>query len=314
MSADLLCDVCPSFGPCHIGEDVDDEHCWNWRRDAGLPLDLPPPEVEERPVKAPRPKRTREPGPPKAPRPKRTRVQRAQRRTSDELLEIRRGNLIIPYEERYGAYWARLFGEGVTPPIRSKTIVGRPDLWKYAEARMAAKSSEAALRSELTILSRISLERLHDPMLLCTPLGVEIYGDTKSAKFAATAIRRYRIFYSIDMTADRAAVTQSRRDAGKVWNRDKLAKAFGGRDPPVPVLALVHRPDLWEFAEKALTAGFSDMTVTTNARRLAHISAEDLTDPSKTAHNLAPGDGGTVKFLRGAIVRFRKVMMIGGSG
>ena len=60
MSEALLCGECPWFGPCHIGEDVADEDCWNWRRDHGLELvrPAPPPEPVAVP-KAPRPKRVR---------------------------------------------------------------------------------------------------------------------------------------------------------------------------------------------------------------------------------------------------------------
>lgn len=58
-AAPLLCDVCPFFPPCHIGEDVDDDHCWNSLRDRGLPLvrPVPQPEPELKPTREPKQKR-----------------------------------------------------------------------------------------------------------------------------------------------------------------------------------------------------------------------------------------------------------------
>ena len=351
MSEALLCDVCPSFGPCHIGEDVHDEHCWNWRRDNGLELVSPVPEpardderAPENPVLAralkrleedagknrrpattprePRPKPVREPKPPKVktprePKPKAVKPPRqprpkkvsAPRRTPEELLEIRRGNMIRDYEKRCGALWRSLFGTE-TPPIRSRALIGRPDLWKYAEARIAAKAPGSSIRSDLCVLGRITPERLQDPTLIAVDLAGEQYENSASIKVAASAVRRYRRIHGIDLIPDEVAVTVSRRDAAKAWCQERLVKAFDGREPPVKVLALAHRPDLWAFAEQALAAGFAHETVTTNARKLAHIPAEDLVDLSKSAHDLAPGEGRTAAFLRGAVVRFRTVTKI----
>ena len=340
MSEALLCGQCPSFGPCHIGEDVDDEFCWNWRRDHGLELVSPEPEpaqederrtanpVLERALKRleadagtsrrpaiksrePRPKPVREPKPktvkpPRQPRPKKA---RAPRRTPEELLEIRRGNMIRDYDARYGRFWALKFGTEV-PPIRSRALVGRPDLWKYAEARIAAKAPESSIRSDLCVLGRITPERLQDPTLIAVDLAGEQYENSASIKVAASAVRRYRRIHGIDLTPDDIAVTVSRRGAAKAWCQERLVKAFDGREPPVKVLALRDRPDLWAFAERALAAGFALETVTTNARKLAHISAEDLADLSKSPMTLAPGYNRTARFLRGAVVRFRNVMKI----
>lgn len=63
MSEDMLCDVCPWFGPCHVGDDIPDGACWNDCRDAGLPFVYPAPAA----VPAPAPVRaTRAPKPPKS--------------------------------------------------------------------------------------------------------------------------------------------------------------------------------------------------------------------------------------------------------
>jgi hypothetical protein len=61
----LLCESCPAFPSCHIGEEIPDPECWNWRREHNLPLWQAPPEpqIDPTPPKAARRKRTQQPKP-----------------------------------------------------------------------------------------------------------------------------------------------------------------------------------------------------------------------------------------------------------
>ncbi len=326
MSEALLCGECPWFGPCHIGDEIPDDACWNEARDAGRPFAYPAPVAPEpesatpalaralerlkreavprkaAPPREPRPPREK---PVREPKPERVRTPSRFRKTPEEVLEIRRQNVSIPYERRWGPTWARIFG-GRTPPVRSACLAGRDDLWQFAEARVAAGAR--ALPSDLSVLHRFTVEQLRDPALACVPLARTLYPKTASANATASAIRRYRRVFGIDLGPDDAAVAAVRSEHAREVYARRVARVFGDREPPVVVWALAERPDLWAFAERALAAGFAHETVAGSCTKLAHVSAADLADPARDPVALAPGADRTARFLQSAIRRFRVVM------
>jgi hypothetical protein len=331
----LLCGVCPWFAPCHVGEEIPEDACWNEARDAGLPFVSPPePEPipddppanpilaramkrlgsEAKPRTAPRaPRPPREPRPvkvPKAPKPKRVRTSRVQK-TPEEVREIRmRNTTYMSYESRYAKKWARLFGDGPEPPVKSSLIADRPDLWAFAEKRVAAGAK--SLESDLSMLARVPTEKLADPALPAVTAAREVFANQRTAQVVASAIRRFRRTLGIDLSIDEAAVQEVRSAISRETARLKVEAAFGDRKPPVLVLALADRPDLWEFAERALAKGFGEETIGKSCRQLSHIAVEDLRDPAKTAEDLEPGTTRNDAAIRTSIRRYRNILAGGG--
>jgi hypothetical protein len=307
MSEVLLCGDCPFFPPCHIGVDVDDDHCWISLRDRGLPFVYPEPEPEPSvsPVIVPEPKRVRTPGP------KRIRTRQSSRRDPEEVRQIRIANLIKGASERYEAHWRNLFGDGPEPPIRSNHLVGRPDLWTYAADRVAAGRAEGNIRSELAVLGRLSPEVLQDPARTCYDLGAALFQNRKSALEATGVIRRYRRILDIDLTTDEAERQERLTARMRALHEAQRNRLFADQEPLLRVRAIADRPDIRTFAERALAAGYAESTVKMTAWKCAHYSPATLADPAVAIDTILPADGThTTKAIRECIDRFRRVMEV----
>ena len=297
---ELLCGVCPHFEPCHLGEEIPDDDCWNYRRDHGLELVRP----EPAPV-------------PDTPRPTRAGVRTYRPKLSPDEYRARKAAGGRKAGAARSENWFRKHcGDGPRPPFQIVALLDRPDLWEYGEA-LKARMTRSTARHYLAACLALPREVLDD-LGLDAPAIADARPDL-DRKLVVSAVDRYRQIVLGATTPERRTAAHLRTPAVCAKRRARQAADWealhfpDGRLPPVRLAVLAERPDLWTLAERLLAAGKRVKGVTSTVSTLSRIPAEVLADstvsPFEVARQYSPTEASRPAY-RGKIHTARIVLGI----
>jgi len=311
MSEALLCDICPHFQPCHLGEEISDDDCWNVRRDLGLPLVRPAPAIEPEPVRTP-------PAPRISERSAKKRVRTSGPRLSPEEYTARKRDGGKKAAANRAETWYRdRCGDGPRPPFMVEALLARTDLWEFGEV-LKKRLSRSAARHYLAALCLVPVATLNDLSIDATAIT-----DADSAldrKLTISAVDHYRRHAFGVSTPERRVSAHLRTPEVCAHRREKQARDwevrhFGeGPYPQVRLAVLATRPDLWRLADLLLDAGKKRNTVTSLIATIAQVPARELADPTISADALATTYGSSEaswQSCRNKICQARKHLGVG---